>query len=206
MDDALDLGIAAGNCPFRFGDKRMNFRTTAYKLTLRALLVYAIPGAALALDAPEKTASSSGLTVAISKVSLNQRQLVLQFTVKNNTKGRAYILDAMNDRKQFGFLGSGEQVGQPKQRGIDECQANLDICTLPAHSSDLGKFSYIEPGGVTAFGLTWVAQTAVSDKDTFSFTVPIIARFSAEDGDPAQAGNPKQIQFNFPYVHLDRDN
>jgi hypothetical protein len=45
----------------------------------------------------------------------------------------------------------------------------------------------------------------VSDKDTFSFTVPLVVRFSSE-GDPDQAGSPKGMQFNFPAVHLDRDN
>ena len=60
---------------------------------------------------------------------------------------------------------------------------------------------------MTAFGLTWTTMhTTVSDKDTFSFTIPLVARFSPENGDPAQAGGAKAIQFNFPYVHLDRDN
>jgi hypothetical protein len=97
-------------------------------------------------------------------------------------------------------------VYQPKQRGINECPDVLANCAAPLFSGDLAKFSYIEPGELTAFGLTWTAQNSVSDKDTFSFTVPLIVRFSSETGDQGQAGGAKGIQFNFPYVHLDRDN
>jgi hypothetical protein len=185
----------------------MNSHITAYGLIVSSLVACAGAATALADNAaPVKAANSSGLTVAISKVALNQKQLVFQFTIKNNTKARAYIMDAIGDRKQYGFLGSGEQVYQPKQRGINECPDLLSNCTGPSFSGDLARFSYIEPGEMTAFGLTWMALTTVSDKDTFSFTVPLVVRFSSETGDPGQAGGAKGIQFNFPYVHLDRDN
>ena len=54
--------------------------------------------------------------------------------------------------------------------------------------------------------MTWLALSTVSDKDTFSFMVPLVVRLSSENGDPGQAGPPKGAQFNFPSVNLDRDN
>jgi hypothetical protein len=186
----------------------MNSHATPYRLILSSLLACASATPALAQEtAPNKAANSGGLSVAISKVALNQKQLVFQFTIKNNTKGRAYILDARGDKKQNGFLGSGEQLNQPPRlSGINTCDDNLEHCASTTFSGDLARFSYIEPGDLTAFAATWTAQNSVSDKDTFTFTIPIVARFASETGDPAQAGGAKPIQFNFPYVHLDRDN
>jgi hypothetical protein len=186
----------------------MNSHHTSFRLFATSLLACAgATTAAFADNASPKAANSSGLTVAIAKVALNQKQLVFQFTIKNNTKGRAYIIDARNDRKQNGFLGSGEQLNQPPHlSGINLCEDNLEHCASAPFSSDLARFSYIEPGEFTAFAATWTAQNAVSDKDTFTFTIPIVARFASETGDPNQAGGAKPIQFNFPFVHLDRDN
>ena len=185
----------------------MTLRTKSYGLIAISLLTCASPGADFAQSAPVKMSNSSGLTVAISKVALNQKQLVFQFTIKNNTKGRAYIMDARSDKKQNGFLGSGEQLNQPPRlNGINTCDDNLEHCTSTTFSSDLARFGYIEPGEMTAFAATWTALNSVSDKDTFTFTIPIVARFASETGDPGQAGGAKGIQFNFPFVHLDRDN
>ena len=58
----------------------------------------------------------------------------------------------------------------------------------------------------TDVSMTWLALSTVSDKDTFSFMVPLVVRLSSENGDPGQAGPPKGAQFNFPSVNLDRDN
>ena len=59
---------------------------------------------------------------------------------------------------------------------------------------------------IAVFSMTWLSLATVSDKDTFSFMVPLVVRVSSETGDQAQAGPPKGVQFNFPGVHLDRDN
>ena len=71
----------------------MNSHTTAYGLIASAFLACGGAGAAVADDAPAK-ASSSGLTVAISKVALNQRQLetaLRLFETRSQSSGYARI-------------------------------------------------------------------------------------------------------------------
>jgi hypothetical protein len=180
----------------------MNFHATACGLIVSA---FVICGGASAAPAPG--ANTSGLTVAISKIAVNQREMTLQFSMKNNSKGRAHVLIAVADRKMYGFLGSGEQLGSfPRVSGINACSSPLPNCSSMPYVRDLSHFGSIEPGDATAFSLIWTAQSPVSDKDTLSFTVPIVARFSSENGDPDQAGGAKALQFNFSGVHLDRDN
>jgi hypothetical protein len=181
----------------------MNSHATAYGLILGALVAC---GGASAAPAPG--ANTSGLTLAISKVALNQKQVTIQFTLKNNGKGRAYFFNARGDRRESGFFGSGEQMNQPPHlTGINStCDDNLEHCLSPGFTRDLARFSYVEPGDMTVFSMTWLALSTVSDKDTFSFMVPLVVRLSSENGDPGQAGAPKGAQFNFPSVNLDRDN
>lgn len=180
----------------------MNSHATVYGLIVSALVAC---GGAIA--APTPGANTSGLTVAISKIAVNQREMTLQFTMKNNSKGRAHVLIAVADRKLYGFLGSGEQLGSfPRVSGINACSSPLQNCSSMPYVRDLSHFGSIEPSDLTAFSLTWTAQSPVSDKDTLSFTVPIVARFSSENGDPEQAGGAKALLFNFSSVHLDRDN
>jgi hypothetical protein len=179
----------------------MNSHATACGLIVSALV--ACLGASAA---PAPGANTYGLTIAISKIAVNQREMTLQFTMKNNSKARAYILIAAADRKLYGFLGSGEQLGIPRVSGLNVCSSPLPNCSSVPYVRDLSHFGPIEPSDPTAFSLTWIAPSPVSDKDTFSFTVPIVARFSSENGDPDQAGGARPIQFNFSGVHLDRDN
>ena len=75
------------------------------------LIVSALVACGGASAAPAPGANTSGLTVAISKIAVNQREMTLQFTMKNISKGRAHVLIAVADRKLYGFLGSGEQLG-----------------------------------------------------------------------------------------------
>ena len=80
----------------------MNSRSTACKLSVCALLACGTPGAAFAQNAaPVKAANSTNLTVAISKISVDQKKLVFQFTLKNNSKGRVYVVNAIGDRKEI---------------------------------------------------------------------------------------------------------
>ena len=158
------------------------------------LIVSALVACGGASAAPAPGANTSGLTVAISKIAVNQREMTLQFTMKNNSKGRAHVLIAVADRKLYGFLGSGEQLGSfPRVSGINACSSPLQNCSSVPYVRDLSHFGSIEPSDLTAFSLTWTAQSTVSDKDTFSFTVPIVARFSSENGDPEQAGGAKAL-------------
>jgi len=174
--------------------------------TTCGLIVSALVACGGASAAPAPGANPSSLTVAISKIAVNQREMTLQFSMKNNSKGRAHVLIAVADRKLYGFLGSGEQLGSfPRVSGINACSSPLQNCSSMPYVRDLSHFGSIEPNDLTAFSLTWTAQSPVSDKDTFSFTVPIVARFSSES-DPEQAGGAKALLFNFSSVHLDRDN
>ena len=140
----------------------MNSHATAYGLIVSALVAC---GGASAAPAPG--ANTSGLTVAISKIAVNQREMTLQFTMKNNSKGRAHVLIAVADRKLYGFLGSGEQLGSfPRVSGINACSSPLQNCSSMPYVRDLSHFGSIEPSDLTAFSLTWTAQSPVSDKDT----------------------------------------
>jgi hypothetical protein len=185
----------------------MNSHITAYGLVLSSLLACGGADVALADNALVKSSNTAGLTVAISKVILAQKQVSIQFTLKNNGKARAYFLNARGDRRQSGFFSSGEQMNQPPHiNGLNFCNDILEHCVAPLYSKDLTHFSYLEPDGTTDFAMTWLAQNTVSDKDTFSFMVPLVVRLSSETGDPDNAGAPKGVQFNFSAVHLDRDN
>ena len=135
----------------------MNSHTKRYCLILSSVLVCASATAALAQEAaPAKMANSALLTVAISKIVINQKQLTMQFTLKNNAKGRAYILNAKGDRKQSGSFGSGEQMNQPPHvTGLDFCEDTLQHCSGPVFTRDLARFTIVEPGDMTSFSLGW---------------------------------------------------
>lgn len=182
----------------------MNFRSFAYSLITGAFLFCGLPAAVSAqtAQAPIKSNQSSGLTVTISKVSVQQKKIILQFIVTNNTHARVYLRNALFEQSQKGFLGSGEQLNWPSSAAIEFCGENVTICLRSPDTNDLNKYSYIEPGDFTAFGFTYSANSPVSESDTISFSVVMIARFASPDGDPAQAGPPQTLRFNFPYVPL----
>ena len=104
----------------------MNSHATAYGLILGALVAC---GGASAAPAPG--ANTSGLTLAISKLALNQKQVTIQFTLKNNGKGRAYFFNARGDRRESGFFGSGEQINQPPPPHRNQLHLRRQSRTLP---------------------------------------------------------------------------
>jgi hypothetical protein len=71
---------------------------------------------------------------------------------------------------------------------------------------ELSKFSDIEPkesgDEPTEFEFAYNTQSPVTENDTISFSVALIARFSPPGGDSSQAGKPKPLRFNFSHVSL----
>jgi hypothetical protein len=182
----------------------MNFRSLFYPFITGTFIVCGSLNEAPAqtATAPIKSNQSSGVTVTISKVAVQQRKIILQFVATNNTQARVYIRDAHFEQSQKAFLGSGEQLNWPTTVAIETCDGPVTQCLQPPNVNDLNRFSYMEPGDFTALGLTYEANSAVNESDTISFSVVVIARFATPNGDPAQAGPPKVIRFNFPYVPL----
>jgi hypothetical protein len=142
------------------------------------------------------------VTVAISKVAVEHTKIVIQFVASKQIKARVYLRDALTEQSQIAFLGSGEQLRYPQVVGIELCRLPVTGCVVPLEANDLNKYSYIEPDEFTAFGFTYQANSPVSENDTISFSVAMIARYATPSGDPSQAGPPKPIRFNFPYIQL----
>jgi hypothetical protein len=182
----------------------MTFRPLFYPFITGAFIICGSPNDAPAqtATAPIKSNQSSGVTVAISKVAVQQRKIILQFVATNNTQARVYVRNARFEQSQKAFLGSGEQLNWPSTVAIESCDGPVTQCLQPPNVNDLNRYSYMEPGDFTAFGFTYEASSAVNESDTISFSVVVIARFATPNGDPAQAGPPKVIRFNFPYVSL----
>jgi hypothetical protein len=183
----------------------MNFRALVFPIVTITLVCCTVANRARAQNNATPIASSetSGVTVSIPKVSVDQKKIILQFTITNKREARIYVRDAAFERSQRGFLGSGEHFNQtPEISGIEICPAEMSACVLPTWANDLNAYSYIEPGKSTAFAITYLASANVSEGDTVSFSIPLIARASTSKTDVAQAGPPNPLRFNFPYVPL----
>jgi hypothetical protein len=185
----------------------MNFRAFGYLMVFFIALGWnGIHSQAVAQSsgAPIKSTRSSGLTVSISKVIVSQRKVMIQFVALNNMQSRVYLMIASGDQGQQGILGSGDILGSSRVTGLEYCSHSMASCATDPAFKDLARFSYIEPGEFTVFGITYEAGSPVNENDTISFSLAVMARIAAPGGDPSQAGPPKPIRFNFPYVPLNR--
>jgi hypothetical protein len=156
-------------------------------------------------SSPEvKSDASSGITATISKIIVNQAKVNIQFVITNNTKGRVYIEDVSGDQNQLGFLGSGYQFNNhPQVLGLEQCTGTVSECTSAESSeNDIDNYSYIEPGEFLSCMFTYQADSPVSNNDTLSFSMVLMAKFSTPDTDPTQAGSVNILRFNFPFVPL----
>ncbi len=178
----------------------MRFRSLAYRLAVGSVFYYAQVGNPLAQSAspPIKKALSNGLIVSISKVVYNPRDILIQFVATNGSASRIYIQDAWSDQSQRAFLKSGENLRWPVVSGINQCSFPLDLCLRNGAARDLSKFSYIEPGGVMAFSFKYQLASKISEDDSISFAVALMARIAPLKGDQDEAGSAKSLRFNFP--------
>ncbi len=171
--------------------------------TIIGLICWAVlsPTLAQAPSAAIRSAQSSGVTVSISKVSLSQRQLVNQFMVSNNTNGRVYVMD-VQDQMQAALTSTGTRLDNTTITGIEHCSSNLTNCLATPDVKDLNHYSYIEPGEFTVFGISYFLSNPVSEHESISFSVALIARYATPNSDPFEAGPPRTVRFNFPNVPL----
>lgn len=173
-----------------------------FRSYMTIIMVLTLVSSRVPVFAKDSSSKSSGLTVSISKVIVSQSKIFLQFIATNNTGGRVYLQDAPDDAQEA-FLGSGPKLDGPRTVGIEMCgSASAAYCIEQTVGSDLSKYSYIEPSEFMSFSFEYRADSTVSDSDTISLSVVLIARFSAANGDPSQAGPMKVVRFNLPYVPL----
>ena len=183
----------------------MNFRSLGTLIGASAMLLGATTNNASAQTGNPFTKSSSGLTLSVLKSDAAQNKITLQFNLANDTKARVYVRDAVNEASQRAFLGSGAQLSSPQSVGIEGCYNSVSTClSNPNEAADLNKFSYIEPGESVAFSFAYQSQIPVSDTDTVSFSVAIVARSTKPNGDPSETGPPQAVRFSFPYMPLNR--
>ena len=175
-----------------------------FRAALGAIALVAPMFCAWATEAASPSAKSSGISVTIFKTLVEQKKIILQFTATNATTSRVYLRNAQYEASEKALLGSGEQLGNyPSAAGIEQCSTDVTGCVSNNyHGDDLNTYSYIEPGESLSFGFTYEASSPVSDDDTISFSVALIARFASPNGDPDKAGPMKVIRLNFPYTPL----
>ena len=144
--------------------------------------------------------------VAITDMAVNQKEIAPQITLTNDSKTRIYVMDALGDDSQVGFLGSGHRLNNPKTAGITMCSQSAKICASPTwvEGAALENYSYIEPGDTLSLSLIYTNQGELKGDETLSFSLALIARYAKPNADPSDVGEQKVVRFNFPFVPLVR--
>jgi hypothetical protein len=169
--------------------------------------VSALTNGAWAQSGSPFSKSSSGLTLSVLRSDASQRTITLQFNLENNTKARMYVRNIAFEEKAF--LGFGAQLSPPQNVvGIMECHdSSAEFCMRTGNgyqASNTNVYSYVEPGESIAFSFTYQTPNPVRDTDTASFPVSLIALPTKPNGDPAAAGPPQHVNFNFAFMPLNR--
>jgi hypothetical protein len=148
-----------------------------------------------------QTVASSGITAEVVGVAYNatQEQVSVQILLKNTSNVRIYLQDAQTDSTQNAILGSGQGLTSPYVDGLPFCNNNYFQCSGNENSTEIGNFSYIDPGSVLAVALRYNASQPPSNPDTVSFSLTMLARFAKSDADnsPDDAGEVREITLPF---------
>ncbi len=166
------------------------------------LLSFTFPPTGCAQDAPKavRSAVSAGLNLSISKISAGPQGIVIQVSMRNDTKARAYIVNLLGEDERA-LLGAGRTLQNPEITGLNRCTQNTNSCS-DRWAADLNNFSYIEPGEFTIFGLSYRPDGPLVSPDTISFSLAFLVRFEESDKGTNQATASKVVRFNFPSLPL----
>jgi hypothetical protein len=156
------------------------------------------------LRSPEgKPSQAYGVTVAITDIHIAPKKVTIEFTAKNNTKGRVYIVNSWEDEKAI--LSTGDVTSLPVVNGIQQCIGNLPNCSNDPRYRDVMNMSYIESGEPLIFLFSYDTPSSITQDERMSFTLPMTLRIEEPNsGDHSKAGNPLGARFNFSNVQLQR--
>jgi hypothetical protein len=160
------------------------------------------------------------LALVISRTSLKQ-DATINFVLINRSTSTAYVKDARVDqsRVSFGFAPARRVVGKlnasdgtqialyPSAVGIETSEGWSATSCLqnPACWQPLAEYSVVEPQGRLPFSEKYQGtppQPPIAATAAFSFTIPLIVRFSKGSGNDDQANQPKINRFKFLHIPL----
>jgi hypothetical protein len=184
------------------GKERMRVTNLACTAAVSALVVCCISDTANSQTcAAPKASQAYGVTVSITDIHIAPKKVIIEFTAKNNTKGRVYIVNTWEDEKAI--LSTGDVTNLPTVNGIQQCNQNLSNCSADSRYRDVMNMSYMESGEPLVFLLSYDTPSSITQDERMSFILPMIMRIEEPNSpDHSKAGNPLGARFNFPNVQL----
>jgi hypothetical protein len=151
-----------------------------------------------------RPAVSSGLSIQVTRVVAQKSSVAIQFAATNTSTVRVYVMDSRGDEVQKGFLASGEHLNPPTTAGIQPTNGRdaSGCASTPICSQNLDAYSYIEPGVMVPFSLTYSLPSSASPSNAISMSLAFVVRTARGGSDSGQADSPRVVRFPFNAIPI----